>query len=108
MSDIEKDLREYLEKEPNLSRNDRLSYLKTIFDKHLEVNKLDHLIPANDLWIILSDAKSQYTRMKFPVNISKKIIDGEGQKQIALMEAFLLYLNRMKLLKKLVKFDHRD
>ena len=105
---IEHDLREYLEKEPNLSRNDRPSYLKTIFHKHLEINKLEHLVTGDEVGNIIGEAKSQYVKMRFPIRISKRLMDGEGQKQIALMEGLLGYLHRNKLLRKIVKFDYRD
>jgi len=105
---IEKDLREYLEKEPNLSRADRLTYLQTIFHKHLEINKLDHVISQNDVFLIMADARQQYIRLKTPVKIGKKVLEPEEAVHIAVIEAFLLYLGRTKLLRKLVKFDYRD
>lgn len=105
---IEKDLREYLEKEPNLSRGDRLTYLKTIFHKHLEINKLEHLITYQDVFLILGEARQQFIRLKTPVNITRKILDSHEAVHIALMEAFILHLNSKKLLRKLIKFDFRD
>lgn len=105
---IEKDLREYLEKEPNLSRQDRLSYLQTIFHKHLEITKLDHLITKADLFLIFSDARKHMVEMKTPVYVSKVALDQKEAVHMAIMEAFLLYLGRTKLLKKLVKFDYRQ
>jgi hypothetical protein len=105
---IEKDLREYLEKEPNLSRQDRLAYLQTIFHKHLEINKLEHNITSKDLFLIFSDARTHYTKMRTPVRVSKKELDPTESVHMAVLEAFLLYLGRTKLLRKLVKFDYRD
>jgi len=105
---IEKDIREYLEKEPNLSRADRFSYLQTIFHKHLEINKLDHVITQGDVFLILADARQQYIKLKTPVKIGRKVLDSDQAIHIAVIEAFLLYLGRTKLLRKLVKFDYRD
>jgi hypothetical protein len=105
---IEKDLREYLEKEPNLSRQDRLAFLQTIFHKHLEINKLEHLVTQQDIFLIFSDAMKHYTKLKTPVRIGKKELDPNEAVHIALLEAFLLYLGRTKLLRKLVKFDYRE
>ncbi|HXN74971.1 MAG TPA: hypothetical protein VN855_00580 [Candidatus Acidoferrum sp.] len=105
---IEKDLREYLNKEPNLSRADRLTYLQTIFHKHLEINKLEHLITYKDLFIIFSEAKTQYIKLKTPVRISKKALEPSEAVHIAAFEAFLLYLGRTKLLRKIVKFDFKE
>lgn len=105
---IEKDLREYLAKEPNLTRQDRLAYLQTIFHKHLEINKLEHIIPYKDLFAIFSNARTHYTKTRLPINISRKAIDPNEAVHISVMESFILYLNSMKLLKKLVKFDYQD
>lgn len=105
---IEKDLREYLAKEPNLNREDRLTYLQTIFHKHLEVGKLDHLVNSQDLFLIFSDAKMRYGKTKFPVNVGKKQLDHTEGVHMVVLEVFIGYLNRMKLLKKLVKFDYRE
>ena len=105
---IEKDLREYLEKEPNLSRQDRLSYLQTIFHKYLEINKLEHNITSQDLFLIFSEAKTQYVKMKTPTKVSRKVLDPTESVHMAVLEAFLLYLGRTKLLRRLVKFDYKD
>jgi hypothetical protein len=105
---IEKDLREYLEKEPNLSRQDRLSYLQTIFHKYLEINKLEHNITSQDLFLIFSEARTHYTKMKTPTKVGRKVLDPAESVHMAVMEAFLLYLGRTKLLNRLVKFDYKD
>ena len=105
---IEKDLREYLEKEPNLSRGDRLSYLQTIFHKHLEIDKLNHLITQNDVFLIMADARQQYIKLKTPVKIGRKVLDPDQAVHIAVIEAFLLYLGRTQLLRKFIKFDYKD
>lgn len=105
---IEKDLREYLDKEPNLSRQDRLAYLQTIFHKYLEINKLEHNITSKDLFLIFSDAKTHYTKMKTPVKVSQKVLDPAEAVHMAVMEALLLHLGGKKLLRRLVKFDYKD
>src|SRR5271166_6479739 len=105
---IERDLRDYLEKEPNLSRADRLAYLQTIFHKHLEVNKLEHLVTSGDLFLMFSDAKHHHIRAKSPVSVGKKVLTQPESVHVAVMEAFLLYLGRMKLLRKIVKFDYKE
>lgn len=105
---IEKDLREYLDKEPNLSRADRLTYLKTIFHKYLEINKLEHIVTYKDLFIIFSEARTHYVKMKTPVHVSKKTLEPSEAVHVAAFEAFLLYLGRTKLLRKIVKFDFRE
>lgn len=105
---LDRELREYLEKEPNLRREDRLLYLKAMMNKHFEFTKLDHMINYNDLYEILSDTKKNYTNLPGNVNITRKQAD-QGQKvHIALIESLIAYLNRNNLLKKLVKLDFTE
>lgn len=105
---IEKDLREYLEKEPNLRKEDRLAYLKTIFHKHLEINKLEHIVNSRDLFQIVGYAKTFLTNVKLPMRISKKQLETTEATHVAMIESFIAYLNKNNLLKKLVKFDFTD
>lgn len=105
---VEKDIREYLEKEPNLRREDRLHYLRAIFDKHLTFNKLDHLITISDLKHIISNSKNSFTNANLPMCISKKTVDNSELTSVALIEALTNYLNKNHLLKKLVKLDYTD
>jgi hypothetical protein len=105
---LDRELREYLEKEPNLRREDRLVYLKSLMNKHLEFNKLDHIVNASDIYDIMSGAKSNYTNKRMPVRISRKQLDSAEATHISVLESFISYLNKMNLLKKLVKFDYTD
>jgi len=105
---IEKDLREYLQKEPNLRRDDRLTYLITIFNKHLDMNKLDHVVNYKDLLHIISFAKSLMGSMKLPVRITNKQLETSEATHVALIDSFVSYLNRNNLSKKSIKFDHTD
>jgi len=105
---LDRELREYLEKEPNLRREDRLVYLKAIMGKHLEFSKLEHVVNKGDLFEIISGAKSTCTTQRMPVRISRKQIDSSETTHVCIMESFISYLNRMHLLNKLVKFDYTD
>jgi hypothetical protein len=105
---IERDLRDYLDKEPNLSRADRLSYLQTIFNRHLETDKLGHQITYRDYFNIISDAKTVFTNMKLPMKLTKKTLDANELVPASIVDAFLLYLNRHGLLKKDVKLDRTE
>ncbi len=105
---LDRDLREYLEKEPNLKREDRLAYLKNMLHKHLEFTKLDHMLNSGDLFEILSGAKNNYTNLRVPVRITRKELEPGQLPHIAVMESLIGYLNRNHLLKKLVKFDYTD
>lgn len=107
-SQIEKDLREYLEKESNLRREDRLKYLMAIFDKHFTFNKLDHLATRHDIFQVISMAKSVYASFSLPMYISQKKMDNSELTPVAIIESFTNYLNKHNLLKKLVKIDYTD
>lgn len=105
---LDRELREYLEKEPNLRREDRITALKAIFLKHFEFQKLDHVINMNDLWNIIGDAKGQFVNQRSNIFITRKQVDPTQKPQVAMVEAFLSYANRMNLLKKQVKFDYTE
>ena len=108
LQEIEAELREYLEKEPNLRRDDRLAYLMSIINKRTKINKLDHLITYSDYFKILGQAKSNYVRMKLPARISFKELEANDALHIAVVESVLMYLNKNSLLKKNVNFDYTE
>lgn len=105
---LERDLREYLEKESNLNRTDRLFYLKVIFNKHFEISKLDHVVNSNDLFDIISIAKSNYNKQNSNLFVTKKKLDSNEAIHVSLIESFIAYMNKNSLLKRLVKFDYRE
>ncbi len=103
---LDRELIEYLEKEPNLRREDRIAFLRAIVNKHLEFNKLEHLINSRDMHDIISTSKNNYTHFHLPLHITKKQVEGTDLPHVAVIESLLSYLNKMNLLKKLVKFDY--
>lgn len=105
---LDRELREYLEKEPNLRREDRLVYLNLIFNKHLEISKLEHIVNSHDLFDIISGAKAAYTRFYLPIKITRKQVDNSDIANVAVIESTLSYLNKLNLLKRLVKFDYTE
>lgn len=105
---IEKDLREYLEREPNLRREDRLTYLTTIFNKHLDINKLEHVVNYKDFLNIVSFAKTRMSNMKLPVRLTNRQLETSEATHLAIIDSFISYLNKNSLLKKFIKFDHTD
>jgi len=105
---IDKDLREYLEQEPNLRRDQRLEYLKAMFHKHFEISKLEHIMGNYDLYSVIHSAKDEFVKLKVPMQISKKPIDSSDLRHVAMIESFIIYLNKNHLLKKLVKFDYKE
>ena len=104
---IDRDLREYLEKEPNLRREDRLVYLKSIFNKHLEFGQLGHMINRSDLYEIMSNAKNFFTKTSFPIKVSGNELYPGEESNVLVIESVLSYLNKSNLLKKIIKIDYR-
>jgi hypothetical protein len=105
---IEKDLREYLEKEPNLRKADKLAYLQLLFMKHFGFNKLTHMINKRDLGDVISGAKQTYVNLPTNAAISGISVDKSELPNVAVIEAFINYLNRNSLLIKPIKFDFTD
>jgi len=103
---IEKDLREYLEKEPNLRKDDRLAYLKVIFGKYFAMSQIPHSINYRDVQEIIDGAKRQFTNARLPMHVSGKKIEGQELVNVAVIESTVSYLNKHSLLKKLAKLDH--
>lgn len=105
---LERDIREYLEKEPNLRREDRLNYLRAMMNKHFEFTKLEHIVNSGDLFDVMSRAKNDFANRRMPVRVSRKQVDSGDVTNISIIESFIGYLNRMNLLKKSIKIDYTD
>jgi hypothetical protein len=103
---IEQELREYVAKEENLRRDDRLPYLMAIMHKHFGIDEISHSINYRDLMDIISSAKSAFAETNMAMDISHKRVDGRDFPQVLMIESVIGYLNKNKLLKRLVKFDY--
>lgn len=103
---IEQELMEYVNKEPNLRRDDRLPYLMAIMNKHFNIDEIHHAINYRDLMDIISSAKTAFAETNMDMNISYKKVDGRDFPQVLMAESVIMYLNKNKLLKRLVKFDY--
>lgn len=106
METIEAELRQYIEDSANLGRQDRYIHLKAIFDKHFAMEQTEHLLNMGDFQQIVSYAKSQFVNIKLPAQISKREVYPSEVAHILIIEAVLSYLNKSKVLKKLVKIDY--
>lgn len=104
---IEQEIREFLDKADNIRRADHIKYLMAIVNKHFELDKIEHIVTHYDFELMLSNSKSAWVQTAMPMEISTKKVEGIEANYILMMEAFVGYLNRMGLLKRLVKFDHR-
>jgi hypothetical protein len=104
--EIEIEIMQFLEKEENMRRSDKAQYLMAIINKHFAIDKFDHIMEHYDLERIVSEAKSSYAKTTMPMHISKKQVRPSDINYVLVLEAFVNYLNRNKLLKRLVKFDY--
>lgn len=105
---IERDLREYLEKEKNLHRQDKLEYLRKLFAKHFALDELSFLVTKNDLFHIMSSAKSEYTKLSLPLFISGRAVDSSELSSVAMIEALVSFLNKNHLLNRRPVVDYTD
>jgi hypothetical protein len=103
---IEKELRQYIEDSANLTSQDRYVYLKAIFDKHFAMEKTEHILTMNDFQSIISYAKSQFVQITLPAEVSKRDVYPSEVPHLMIIESVISYLNKLKILKKLVKIDY--
>lgn len=103
---VEEDLHEYLTKEPNLRREDRVKYLKAIFQKHMETDSLQHVISARDLFTLVSIAADRAASCPAYVEISGEKVSGHNPIHIGMIESFIGYLNKHSLLRRGVGFEY--
>lgn len=104
---IEQELRGYLETDKQLRQDDKLRALMGIFNKHFGLDKIDHVINAKDISNIVDAAKVRCAQASLPLRISNKEMDQSFLPHVSVIEAFVSYANKNKLLKKLVNFDYR-
>lgn len=103
---IEQELRDFLANEDTIRKSDRIHALMAIFNKHFGLDKIDHIASRYDLEQCIDNAKTAWPKATMPMYISKREITGQDVNYLLILEAFIGYLNKNKLLKKLVKFDH--
>jgi hypothetical protein len=102
---IEQEIRQYLEDQDNLSRADRYVHLKAIFDKHLAMEKTEHILTMSDLQSIIGTAKQNFVNLTLPMTISNKAVSPNDTTNVAVVQSVISYLNKAGILRKLVKFD---
>lgn len=102
---VDRDIADYLQKENNLTENDKRRYLRALFEKHFEFQQLDHLINYNDFHDIISNAKTNYNNVKLEIT-GRQLYPSEIP-QVAIIEAVVMHLNGKGILRKLVKIDYK-
>ena len=102
---IEQEFREYLAIEKNLLPGDRLKMLMLIANKHFGMDNIEHTVNYRDFSDMMSYAKTNWANTSMPMTMSNKEVSSQEVSYVLMMEAFVGYLNKSKLLKRLVKFD---
>lgn len=103
---IEDELRAFFEIEDNIRKSDRIHHVMAIVNKHFALDKIDHMVLNYDFNEVINAAKSSYAKTTMPIYISKKEVSPHDVNHLLIMEVFIGYLNKHKLLKRLVKFDY--
>lgn len=106
MEMIEQELRAYLAEAEHLSNQDRFTHLMAIFQKHMTMEKTEHLMGVYDMRMIVDMAKSAYPGVTLPMQISKKEVYPSEVPHVLMIEAVIGYLTKNKLLKKIVNFNY--
>lgn len=102
---IEQELRQYLEDADNMSRADRYVYLKAVFDKHLALEKTEHILTMSDFQNIVGTAKQNFVNLILPMTISNRALNASETPNVAVVQAMISYLNNAGILRKMVKID---
>jgi hypothetical protein len=106
LEQIEQEILTYLDIEKNLRKEDRLKYLMNIVKKHDDVNKMEHIADYYDVMNMISYAKGEFASARIPMKISKKEVQSQEAVYVLMLESFVCYLNKNKILRRLVRFDH--
>lgn len=107
---LEVDILRFLENIETQNFSDKVQTLRHLFDKHLHLNKAEHLMDAHDLFTIISNAKNLFATQKVPIRlgVTKRQVGVADISSLCLVEATVAHLNKKDCLKKMVKFDKRD
>lgn len=104
---IHRDLSEYIAMEGHLTDHDKLAILKAIFEKHFVFEKALHLITEHDIVLIGSLCKTKYNALSLPLHIGNKLIGYDELRIVAMVEAFLGYMNLNHLSRKEVQINYK-
>lgn len=104
--EVEREIREYLEKHDNMIPMDRVKYLMAIYDKQFLFNQMAYELQYHEIINIISMAKSFAGKQTLPVIISEKHLEPQKTAHVAFIESVLAFLNASGLLKKLVQINY--
>lgn len=105
LEEMEKELEILLKRIGDIKESDRLSAIMNIIKKKIEWNPEEFLLTYGDFSDIMSNAKNSYPKATIPMYISKRLVDNTEVSYIMMMEAFVSFLNRKKIIKRLIKID---
>lgn len=106
--EIEQEIWKYLDKEDNLSREDRKAYLTAIFDKHFTIDSLPFKVQYLDIQMMIDMAKKDMLSVRLPVVISEKTLEPYQAPHISLLESFIGFLTKNGLLRKTVAINYSN
>ena len=109
LEDIERDILDFLSKVDSLKHSDRKELLTLIFKKHILTNKSDVMLSYDDFQMVVSNAKTLYTQIAFPVKLTDergntKDVTGNEIANFCVAESMISLLNRKEALKRLPVF----
>lgn len=104
---IRQELSEYVAMEEHCNKEDRIKLLMAIFEKSFVFTKTLHLITADDILLISSLAKNKYGEMSVPMFVGDKKMAYDDLRIIALVEAFIGYMNLNHLSRKEVQINYK-
>jgi hypothetical protein len=94
----------------NQSQADQILTLRLLLDKHIHLNKSDHLMDKIDFNEIIGNAKKIIIEKTLPIKIGKNEspISENEVLNLCVIEATIMALHKRACLKKIPKFDYKE
>ncbi len=105
MSEIEKDLFEYFQKERDMIIDERRDYLMKMFSKHVLKTDSPILLTKKDVVKIVSGAKAQFSSLPLPAYVEGGQLEEGDLTTYCVMLAFIQILNEKGALRKMPLFN---
>lgn len=102
--EMERDIKDYLDKIDNMNENDKRDALRLLFVKHLHLENSEFLLGKYEFNCIISNAKTNFVNQSTHVTVEGKDIQQEHKRIICIAQAVIGELRKLKVLHKVVKF----
>jgi hypothetical protein len=102
---IEADVNLFLQKFEEFDKQSRKELLMTLFSKHLLLNEAPLRVTRFDFEYILSQAKSEYAKLRLPMKLSNTTVYASELPNICFVKAVAQYLNSKNALRRQFDFD---